>query len=479
MKKYDRIMAATLLLGLIIAVGVFYFATGESRKEDMNYKVEINQVMTNLVNQFESATSGQSWEDGAAQVDLSGLQYVKAVSFLPAETDSGQTTEKSEAKTDDFLPVETDSEQPVGISETKADAEAVQKKEIGTEAQQLREFFRNHNGVHSVIYPIISGENVTGYVRFDYVTDTGSRRMLWAAMGGMLAVGLVTLTVLGYVRMKVIKPFHVISNMPYEMAKGNLAVEPQESKSRFFGKFVWGLGMLRDALHDSRNKALELEKEKKLMILSVSHDIKIPLSAIKLYARALREGLCESEAQRGGMAAQIEKHAGEIDEFVKKIVSTASEEIIEIEVTDTEFYLRDYVNMIKEYYEPRCRLMMTQFHIGAYENKLLKGDMDRAFEVAENLMENAFKYGDGRRISLSFREEDYCQIIEVFSTGTPVQDKELPHLFDSFYRGSNARDRSGNGLGLYIGRQIMLKMKGDIFAQRTQDGMKFCLVFRT
>ncbi len=457
MKKYDGIMAAVLLLWLIIAVGVFYFTTGENRKEDMNYKVEINQIMTGLVNQTESAATGQSWEDRAAQVDLCGLQYVKSVSFLPAETISEQYTGASEAESDGFRQAGTDSEQPV----------------------RLHDFFRNHNGVHSVIYPIISGESVTGYVRFDYVTDAGSRRMLWAAMGGMLTVGLMTLIVLGYVRMKVIKPFHVISNMPYEMAKGNLAVEPQESKSRFFGKFVWGLGMLRDALYDSKNKALELEKEKKLMILSVSHDIKIPLSAIKLYARALREGICESEAQRGDMAAQIEKHAGEIDEFVKKIVSTASEEIIEIEVADTEFYLRDYANKIKEYYEPRCRLMMTQFHIGAYENKLLKGDMDRAFEVVENLMENAFKYGDGRLISLSFREEDYCQIVEVFSTGTPVPNKELPHLFDSFYRGSNARDRSGNGLGLYIGRQIMLKMKGDIFAQRTQDGMKFCLVFRT
>ena len=60
MKNYDRIMAVTLLLWLIIAVGVFYFSTGESRKEDMNYKVEINRVMTNLVNQSESATSGQS-----------------------------------------------------------------------------------------------------------------------------------------------------------------------------------------------------------------------------------------------------------------------------------------------------------------------------------------------------------------------------------------------------------------------------------
>lgn len=156
MKKYDRIMAATLLLWLIIAVGVFCFTTGESRKEDMNYKVEINQIVTELVNQSKSASSGQSWEDGAAQVDLSGLQYVKSVSFLPAEAISGQYTETSAAKTDGFRQADADSEQPT----------------------QLRDFFRNHNGVHSVIYPIISGESVTGYVRFDYVTDSGSRRML-------------------------------------------------------------------------------------------------------------------------------------------------------------------------------------------------------------------------------------------------------------------------------------------------------------
>lgn len=461
MKRYDMIMAATLLLWLFIAVGIFYFSTGESGKEDMNYKVEINQIMTKIVNRPEGAVSVQNWEDRAAQFDLSGLRYVKAVSFLPAEIITEQYAGTAGTKTEASWQSEADVEE--GLTEKTA----------------VQDFFRNHNGVHSTVYPIFSGEHVTGYVRFDYVTDAGGRHLLWTAIGGVLLTGLMTFAVLWYVRIKVIKPFHVISSMPYEMAKGNLVVEPQESKSRLFGKFVWGLGMLRDALYDSKKKALELEKEKKLLILSVSHDIKIPLSAIKLYARALREGICETKAQRSDMAVQIEKHAGEIDEFVRKIVSTASEEIIDIEVADTEFYLRDYVNKIREYYEPRCRMLMTRFQIGAYGNKLLKGDMDRAFEVVENLMENAFKYGDGRMISLSFREEDYCQIVELYNTGVPISMQELPHLFDSFYRGSNAQDKAGNGLGLYIGRQIMLKMKGDLYAQRVQDGMRFCLVFRT
>ena len=104
--------------------------------------------------------------------------------------------------------------------------------------------------------------------------------------------------------------------------------------------------------------------------------------------------------------------------------------------------------------------------------------MDRAFEVMGNLMENALKYGDGRKISLSFYEEDFCQVIEVFNTGETVTAQELPHLFDSFYRGSNARGREGSGLGLAVSRRIMQRMEGDIFARREADGMCFGLVFR-
>ena len=55
---------------------------------------------------------------------------------------------------------------------------------------------------------------------------------------------------------------------------------------------------------------------------------------------------------------------------------------------------------------------------------------------------------------------------------------ELPHPFDSFYRGSNVTDKPGNGLGLYISRQIMNKMDGEIFAERKENGMSFCMVFR-
>ena len=277
---------------------------------------------------------------------------------------------------------------------------------------------------------------------------------------------------------KILKPFHVLSEMPYELSKGHLQGELLESKSRFFGKFVWGIGMLRDTLYTTKSRELKLEKEKKLLLLSISHDIKIPLSAIKLYAKALREEVYETNEAKLHAAVQIENHAKEIEDFVKEIVSTASEDIVTLEVEDSEFYLKEFMDKVRAYYEPKCKLVMTDLRIGKFENKLLKGDMDRALEVMENLMENAFKYGDGKEIRIDFYEEDYCQVISIFNTGTAVAEEEMPHLFDSFYRGSNVGNKDGNGLGLYINRQIMMKMEGDIFAQRKEDGMRFCLVFR-
>ena len=236
--------------------------------------------------------------------------------------------------------------------------------------------------------------------------------------------------------------------------------------------------MLRDNIKSSRMKELGLEKEKKMLLLSISHDIKTPLNNIKLYAKALDEGIYDTEEKRREAARQIERLSKEIENFVKEIVKTSSEEIIHIEVENSDFYIKDFVDKINEFYVPKCKLVLTDFEIGPYVNKLLHGSKDSAFEVVENIMENAFKYGDGKKIEISFYEEEYCQIMKIWNTGKPAKTDEIPHLFDSFFRGSNVANKDGNGLGLYICRQIMRKMDGDIFAKPEEDGMSFHLVFR-
>lgn len=122
-------------------------------------------------------------------------------------------------------------------------------------------------------------------------------------------------------------------------------------------------------------------------------------------------------------------------------------------------------------------MLHIDFEIDDYQNCLVKGDLDRSYEVIMNILENAIKYGDGRQISITIYKEEYCQLIKVHNTGPVVNDQDFNHIFDSFYRGSNAEGKEGNGLGLYICKYIMNKMDGDVFAQISEDGMDFVLVF--
>lgn len=92
-------------------------------------------------------------------------------------------------------------------------------------------------------------------------------------------------------------------------------------------------------------------------------------------------------------------------------------------------------------------------------------------------MENAIKYGDGKEISISFSEEEGCILIAVKNSGCTLPDTDLPHIFESFWRGANAENLKGSGLGLYICRQLMHKMNGEVFAQIKGGDMCVTAVF--
>ena len=276
---------------------------------------------------------------------------------------------------------------------------------------------------------------------------------------------------------KIIKPFDKLRDIPYELAKGNLTLPLKESKDRYFGRFIWGLDLLRETLEQQKTAELALQKEKKTLVLSLSHDIKTPLGIIELYAKGLEKGLYREEEKTVQAAHSIIAKCDEIKAYVNEIITASHEDFLPLDVTNGEFYLSSLVNPIKELYTEKLALLQTDFHVDDYADCLMQGDPDRAVEVLQNLMENAIKYGDGKRIALTFAEEDDCTLLSVSNTGCTLGQSELPHIFDSFWRGSNVGSHSGSGLGLYICRQLMHKMHGDIFADIRDGIMTVTAVF--
>ena len=315
--------------------------------------------------------------------------------------------------------------------------------------------------------------------RFDYTIDSNKEKsetvFVVNVILGIMSAAIIA--VMLYVRFKILSPFEKLTDIPYELSKGNLTTPVKETKNRFFGRFIWGVDVLRENMEQQKERELNLQREKKMLLLSLSHDIKTPLSAIKLYSKALSKGLYTNTEKQSEIAESINTKADEIEGYVSEIITASREDFLSFEVDMGEFYLSELVNRIRIYYIEKLSLIKTDFTVGEYIDCLISGDLDRSVEVVQNIMENAIKYGDGKEISIGFFEEDGCILVAVKNSGCTLPDTDLPHIFESFWRGANAENQKGSGLGLYICRQLMHKMNGEVFAQIKDRDMCVTAVF--
>ena len=325
-----------------------------------------------------------------------------------------------------------------------------------------------------VIYEI-NGE----LYRFDYSANGYSNKAHFVGIVNTVlgVIAILFIAVMLYIKYAILAPFERMSSLPYELSKGNLTTPVKETKNRFFGKFLWGIDILRENIEQQKQRELEMQKEKKTLLLSLSHDIKTPLSAIKLYSAALSTNLYPDTEKQHKIAESITEKADEIEGYVSQIITASRKDFLSLEVNMGEFYLSELIEKITGYYREKLALIKTDFNVGKYKNCLLSGDLSRSVEVLQNVMENSLKYGDGRHVELIFPEDDECVQIALRNGGCTLSKDDLPHIFESFWRGANAENIRGSGLGLYICRQLMRKMNGEIFAEIDGDIITVIAVF--
>ena len=317
------------------------------------------------------------------------------------------------------------------------------------------------NNLYSDLY-VVEDINGTLY-RIVYKRDTSYGSLIYMNVGFGIML-FITIVLFIIINRKVIRPFADMERLTVDLAKGHLSAPVHEEKSHVFGRFLWGMDMLRERLEESKEREQAYQKERKTLMLSLSHDIKTPLSAIELYEKALSSGLYDTPEKQADAYAGIKKNADELRRYIDEITAASREDFLALEVKKGEYYLDDVLKEITDYYNEKFASLHTEFSVADHGNPLLGGDQDRIVEVIQNLLENAIKYGDGRKVSISFSEEEEAQLIHVMSTGEPPKEDEMVHLFDSFYRGSNVGEKKGSGLGLYISRELMKRMDGDIYA---------------
>lgn len=216
----------------------------------------------------------------------------------------------------------------------------------------------------------------------------------------------------------------------------------------------------------------KLDTMQKEFVANVSHELKTPLTSIKSYTETLLSGAVDDKETEQRFLSVIESEANRMNELVRDLLQLSS---LDMKRTVLNFRKHSIPWLIESTLEKVIVAVEEKEH-EIKTNLIYTGkavfDFDKIQRVLINLITNAIKYTDpGGEITIStIKDNGNIQII-VEDNGMGIPEKDLPRIFDRFYRVDKARSRKmgGTGLGLAIAREIVVAHNGDIKINSTAD----------
>lgn len=220
---------------------------------------------------------------------------------------------------------------------------------------------------------------------------------------------------------------------------------------------------------ESMTKQQELiNKEKDEIIAVVSHEFRTPLAAIKGYLELLTTKAASvlSEEQKG-FVKKIQVNVGRLQAIIENTLNVSVYEAgtmsLFLQPVDFEKLVMDTVNNTL-LFEAEDKKIYLKLELPATRLPLISADPQRLKQVVINLVENAVKYTEKGGVTVTLSQEQEWVSMVVVDTGKGIDPKDLPYLFQKFYRGGDYKTRTiqGAGLGLYITKKLTEKHHGTL-----------------
>lgn len=280
------------------------------------------------------------------------------------------------------------------------------------------------------------------------------RMLLWriVLLWGLLFAGGCLLFLFFYMRF--IRPFRRLQTFAGQIAAGNLDIPLPMKKHQYFGAFTESFDLMREELKRAKESEYQANRSKKELVAELSHDIKTPIATIRATCEVLK--MKELNPDIRAKVAVIDAKADMVGALAGNLFQASLEEL--------------EVLKVEPVYEqsPCIRGMFEEFNgyseihiVGEVPSCLVWMDRLRLRQVIDNLVSNSLKYA-GTPVTVSFYETEQILGIRIRDEGEDVDEDELLLLSEKYYRGKNAKGKSGSGLGLYLAKLFMERMYGGI-----------------
>ena len=222
----------------------------------------------------------------------------------------------------------------------------------------------------------------------------------------------------------------------------------------------------------------KIDRERRNFVSNVSHELRTPLTSIKSYTEALVDGAWENKEIAPGFLKVIETETDRMMRMITDLLNLSrmdqnrlglEKEFINMNELVVHIVNRFEMVLQSEPYREKNYRILTDI---TQRDLWVELDQDKITQVLDNIINNAIKYSpDGGRIIVRLMETHTDIIVSVSDEGLGIARKDIPHLFDRFYRVDKARSRAmgGSGLGLAIAQEVVQLHGGKIWVNSIEN----------
>lgn len=273
-----------------------------------------------------------------------------------------------------------------------------------------------------------------------------------------------------WIHTSLMNPIKKLQAAAQNIKEGNLDFTIEAESDDEIGELCKSFEEMRQRLKESMEEKLHAEKESKTLISNIAHDLKTPITAVKGYAEGILDGVADTPEKREKYLRTIYSKASEMDTLINELTLYSKIDTNRIPYNFAKLNVGDYFEDCVE----EIGLDLEAKNIGlAYfnytdEQTVIIADPEQLRRVINNIIGNSCKYLDKQKGLINIRIKDVGDFIqvEIEDNGKGIAARDLPYIFDRFYRTDSSRNSAtgGSGIGLSIVKKIIEDHGGKIWA---------------
>ncbi len=301
----------------------------------------------------------------------------------------------------------------------------------------------------------------------------------------LTGMGITAVVMTGWIYKSIFSPLKQLQKATHEIGEGNLDYSLKEIGSDEIGELCQDFETMRIRLKENIEEKLKFDQENRELISNISHDLKTPITAIKGYAEGIIDGVADTPEKMDRYIRTIYNKAMDMDRLIGELTFYSKIDANRIpyafDKVNVERYFRDCAEELS--LDLGERGIALSYNNEVDDSTIIIADPEQLKKVINNIVGNSVKYiGDKKgHISIHITDAgDFVQI-DIEDNGKGIAQKDLPYIFDRFYRTDASRNsmQGGSGIGLSIVKKIVEDHSGRIWAQSKEgEGTTMCMVFR-